>query len=429
MKRQRNSIQEYPQHTLAGNDPNLDMDLHLCLLKSDQGQHLAPGEGSNSGTTCLTPSSPHHAPSVLSGGDLENQIEAFDFLDDPLNMTLPEALFTPIAHPSPTPDHSPSSSSFPPPNSELTQDAGGAFVHLRTLDESLLVNNLQSPTIPNQRPLQTISRLDYELVITLNHLERETSGISTKTLFDDNRDLSFASTMDQTLTGTRDFVDALKLLVGPQPSMSPTYSNSRGNGSNYGSQRARRNSLSSIEPEYDSSNDSDTHDVHSPDGSRTSSCDQTSRPELDMPSLLSILVVYIRFLRLYLVIFRQIYENLKGLSERGNPQIQLMPVPSISNVLIHSGNLQTVIFIEIVTNLFETMDVLLGLPEEFRMTRGRRGRQGLLDAPDFADLATSILRRAEKTMTTENGKAGTGTRAFRKQVAKLRRLLRERFAP
>lgn len=75
------------------------------------------------------------------------------------------------------------------------------------------------------------------------------------------------------------------------------------------------------------------------------------------------------------------------------------------------------------------MDVLLGLPEEFRMTRGRRGRQGLLDAPDFADLATSILRRAEKTMTTENGKAGTGTRAFRKQVAKLRRLLRERFAP
>lgn len=337
MKRQRNSIQEYPQHTLAGNDPNLDMDLHLCLLKSDQGQHLAPGEGSNSGTTCLTPSSPHHAPSVLSGGDLENQIEAFDFLDDPLNMTLPEALFTPIAHPSPTPDHSPSSSSFPPPNSELTQDAGGAFVHLRTLDESLLVNNLQSPTIPNQRPLQTISRLDYELVITLNHLERETSGISTKTLFDDNRDLSFASTMDQTLTGTRDFVDALKLLVGPQPSMSPTYSNSRGNGSNYGSQRARRNSLSSIEPEYDSSNDSDTHDVHSPDGSRTSSCDQTSRPELDMPSLLSILVVYIRFLRLYLVIFRQIYENLKGLSERGNPQIQLMPVPSISNVLIRKS--------------------------------------------------------------------------------------------
>jgi hypothetical protein len=337
MKRQQRSIQQPLQHALAASDPNLDMDIDLGLLKSDQGQHLGPGEQSNPGTSCLKPSSPHHAPPLLYGEDLEEQIDAFDFLDDSLDMTLPEALFTPIAQPSPRPDHTPSSSSFQPSNSESTYDAGGTFGQPRTLDESILVNNLQISTTPKQTPLQTISRLDYELVITLAHLEREPSEGLTKTLFDNNGDLSFALTMDRTLTGTTDFVNALKLLVGPQPSMSPKSLNSRGDGLKYGSQRARRNSLSSIESEYDSSDDSDAHDIDLPHGPRTASCDQTSCQELDTPSLLSILVVYIRFLRLYLAIFQQIYEHLKELSERGSLQIQPMSVPSISNLPIRKS--------------------------------------------------------------------------------------------
>lgn len=93
---------------------------------------------------------------------------------------------------------------------------------------------------------------------------------------------------------------------------------------------------------------------------------------------------------------------------------------------IVSGNLQTVVFIEIVMNLFETMDILLGLPEEFRMSKRRTQQRGLLNAPEFLDLTISILQKADK-MRPEHAQGGV--KALRKQIQKIRRLLRERFHP
>lgn len=60
-----------------------------------------------------------------------------------------------------------------------------------------------------------------------------------------------------------------------------------------------------------------------------------------------------------------------------------------------SGNLQTVILIQVVTNLFEHVENLLGLPGEFRISSRKEEPRGLFGQPGFMDIARPIMRKEE----------------------------------
>jgi hypothetical protein len=91
-----------------------------------------------------------------------------------------------------------------------------------------------------------------------------------------------------------------------------------------------------------------------------------------------------------------------------------------------SGNLQTLILIEIVTSHLEKMEALLGLPIELRISRRRGERDGLFGAYGFLDLATAILGRGDDE-TLGRGKGGI--KALRRNIARAKSLLKERIAP
>jgi hypothetical protein len=164
--------------------------------------------------------------------------------------------------------------------------------------------------------------------------------------------------------------------------------------------------------------------------------------EFEILTLLSLLIIYTRLLKPYSAIFVDLYEHLTALSETESPRILPLAIPSLGNLpirpypfinrrpivltcLTESGTLPLIIFTDVVTNFFETTEILLGLPEEFWMKRQSRERHGLLDTPELLDVTRCILSKASNS--THDG--GMGARGLRKQIVKLRKLLRDRFAP
>lgn len=86
-------------------------------------------------------------------------------------------------------------------------------------------------------------------------------------------------------------------------------------------------------------------------------------------------------------------------------------------------------FIQMVTNSFERMERLLGLPREFHIGKrggGGGGSGGFLDAHGFLPVAGSMLRK-EEVGRPEEGKGGI--QYLRKAIKKARRLLRDRIGP
>lgn len=85
-------------------------------------------------------------------------------------------------------------------------------------------------------------------------------------------------------------------------------------------------------------------------------------------------------------------------------------------------------FIQMVTNTFERMESLLGLPREFHIgTRDAGGTGGLLISGEgFVEVARSMLRK-ENAGRPEEGQGGI--KSLRKSIKKAKRLLRDRIAP
>jgi hypothetical protein len=83
--------------------------------------------------------------------------------------------------------------------------------------------------------------------------------------------------------------------------------------------------------------------------------------------------------------------------------------------------------IHMVTNTFERMESLLGLPREFRIgTRDDGGNGGLLRGDGLVEMARSMLQK-EDVERPEEGKGGI--KSLRRDIKKAKRLLRDRIAP
>jgi hypothetical protein len=82
--------------------------------------------------------------------------------------------------------------------------------------------------------------------------------------------------------------------------------------------------------------------------------------------------------------------------------------------------------IQLVTNMFERMETLLGLPREFRIGTREDSHNGLIDKAKFSEIAKALLLK-ENGGRPEEGQGGIG--ALRKDMRKSKRLLRCHIAP
>ncbi|KAI0434877.1 hypothetical protein F5Y09DRAFT_190994 [Xylaria sp. FL1042] len=278
-----------------------------------------------------------------------------------------------------------------------------------------------------QIPTQRLSQLDYELIALRVKLEQGVPEVIMQTLFEGTGkgESPSSSVMNDILGKTTDFVDVLSCLskaCAPEIELSSHGSTRSSNNS----RRRRRSSSSSSCSDYDSDAAVSTRQATNSPQLTFPSTSERAHLELDTPALLLILACYGRLLGIYLIVFSHIYEYLRAISESDNPHLRSVSVLSISNYSTDSGNLQTLILIQIVTSYFEKIEVLLGLPIELRINRRRGERDGLFGAYGFLDLATAILGR-EDDETLGRGKGGIKT--LRRNIARAKSLLKERIAP
>ncbi|KAI1388370.1 uncharacterized protein F4822DRAFT_244055 [Hypoxylon trugodes] len=163
------------------------------------------------------------------------------------------------------------------------------------------------------------------------------------------------------------------------------------------------------------------------DTSPLSTLDGESATDLDAPTLMLILTSYIHITRLYLIIFTHCHEFLESIAR--SEDAYLCPIPGInfSDFPLQSGNLQSMMFIQIVVNLFERMESLLGIPRQFRI--GTRGKDngGLLTGDDFCGVVRMMIDKEELVCQPELGKGGV--KVLRKYIENSKRLLLESIAP
>jgi hypothetical protein len=178
-----------------------------------------------------------------------------------------------------------------------------------------------------QTPMQRLAKLDYELITILKRIDQGPPKVSMETLIHAVHNSESQSTVDDILSRTTDFIDLLKILANPRLTPSSVSPESASHGERHGPQNPRRNSCSTEFSDYDSIADSPTHESGSTNRSQYSSASPPAHHELDMPSLLLVLTVYIHLLRLHLIVLAHVYESLKELSKSENPHLR--PVPGL----------------------------------------------------------------------------------------------------
>lgn len=132
--------------------------------------------------------------------------------------------------------------------------------------------------------------------------------------------------VDDILNRTHEFVDVLKAFSGHQSSSAAAPSSHK-----FSKRRSYQSDTghSSSEMDRDTPSESSTQSVSSTiSSSLLTKSDVRPIAALDSASLLAILTVYIRVLRLHLVIFANVYDLLKELSKSDDPI--LCPVPSLN---------------------------------------------------------------------------------------------------
>lgn len=365
----------------------------------------------------------------------------FGHPQDAFDMNLVEDFFSISAPATSRTDPSTSITSLSSPSTELTS----VFVAQssqdwspNTVDDNGPRNDKESRQDSEQMPMQRLSKLDYELIAFIVQLDRGSPEETMSHLFKGHGNSLSPSRVDDMLNRTTEYIDILKVITVYDPTPSRSSREALSHSWRQGSVDSRRSSSSSMS----SSSYESTTDL--PSKSPSSAPPRRPRRELDTPSLLLILSVYIRLLRIHLIVFTNLHDYLEELSESENPHLHSVLQLSISrfplgkfgtarsmsvnvlNLTIESGNLQTLVLIQIATSLLDKIEGLLGLPREFRLSKRREGGGGIFSKPDCSGLARVILEK-EDGGASESGKGGT--KALRWHIKKAKQLLRERIAP
>ncbi|KAK0629907.1 hypothetical protein B0T17DRAFT_203193 [Bombardia bombarda] len=161
----------------------------------------------------------------------------------------------------------------------------------------------------------------------------------------------------------------------------------------------------------------------------TSAVSESSTPvtSTDAATSLLILTCYINLMRLHALLFESICRFLGQIANSNNPSLQPVPGLSFNNFSLESGNLQATMFIQMITSLFQGVEMLLGLPSEFRIDQQTRNSGGILSQEDLSGVVEAIIKKEGRRQTHHGGIGGVD--ALRRSIKQARELLRDRIAP
>ncbi|KAH8779753.1 hypothetical protein F5883DRAFT_540531 [Diaporthe sp. PMI_573] len=315
------------------------------------------------------------------------------------------------------------------------------------VDPDLWGLGLPSSTISTEethyRRMEDLSRVNLELATQLRRLVNSPPDGTLRKLIVVERERPGAAPTATTpllgdiLNSTRGYLDILAAVTDSRslPDQSPGAFHDMLHAAHApplaSNHRMATSSNSSSSSSSSSSSRMSTSSASSPDlaaSTPPSSMSSAPKPPPD-PSMISLaLICYVHILRLHVAVFTHIRQYLEHVADTNHGR--MTPISGFcgfDECHLQSGNLQTTMFIQMVTNSFERMERLLGLPREFHIgTRGGGGTGGLLNAHGFVRVAGSMLRK-EEAGRPEEGQGGI--QYLRKAIKKAKRLLRDRIAP
>ncbi|KAI1210574.1 uncharacterized protein F4807DRAFT_52631 [Annulohypoxylon truncatum] len=407
----------------------------------EQHPHLFPNadQGFNDSLSTYTTGNPGHAPSqgifspevaglwdpsmygLMSSDALDGNFSFFDAAANKVDKVRDDRPRVVANSPTSQPQQSPESTSRSQCygnhwDNVVPFSADGVIV---TQDQDDQVGN----AIPGEVHIQRLSKINLNLARILGRVGQGSPAVSLKTLVSPLND--YSSTPIHNITdGTREYIDILRALSGatrrPATSSSSEGPSSRSQGSEF---NGNGNILSKSGESFQS------HPAYSltlanPSATFTSSNEPTI---LDATTLLLILTSYIHVTRLFLIIFAHTYECLREISKSEKPSLCALPGVDFGDIPLRSGNLQATMFIEIVNNLFERMESLLGIPRQFRVsTRGSDG-SGLLSDEEVNGTLKMMILKEELVYQPQYGKGGA--KALRMFLGMTEQLLREKITP
>ncbi|KAI1411742.1 hypothetical protein F5Y13DRAFT_200729 [Hypoxylon sp. FL1857] len=268
--------------------------------------------------------------------------------------------------------------------------------------------------------IQRLSRMNFKLATLLSHLSQGFPTVTIGTLVSPSNECSMTP-IHNVADSTREFIDILRALseLNHQSMIS-----SSSEGPFPRSQKSMPLGNTNISVAA-----GDRFPVYKPSQANpptTATAADGRVSDLNATILLLITTSYIHISRLYLVFFAHFYEFIRKLSGSGEPSLYAIPEIGFNIPALESGNVQATLFIEIVNNLFQRMEDLLGIPSELRI--GPRGTDngGLLSEEGFAETLRMMVSREELLYLPEYGKGGA--RALRKYIKKTKQLWEEHKA-
>lgn len=175
--------------------------------------------------------------------------------------------------------------------------------------------------------MQQLSRLDYNFMTILNSLDLGPPQVTMQTLVSTVN--NSPSTVDDITHKTTRFMKILKVPTGDcwpssTPALAVTIRSSKFAAHETGT-RSYSGEDSDDFSDEGSFMETPNYEQELPDVSPSTTCSPTARRELDTPCYLLIIMVYIRLLRLYLIIPAHIHQYLKALFKSNDPHLHTVP--------------------------------------------------------------------------------------------------------
>ncbi|RDW74768.1 hypothetical protein BP6252_05910 [Coleophoma cylindrospora] len=142
------------------------------------------------------------------------------------------------------------------------------------------------------------------------------------------------------------------------------------------------------------------------------------RPPLGVINVLNLLASYLQIIAICDNLFLRLHERLCAASQSPVSGLQTLPGLRLAGFPVQQGNLQTKLLIHAIQHQFETIEKILGLPPEFRVSDRREAYMGLLD-----DERAQSLLKATMNEKLINGAHGIDTQGPMNRVWGLRALV------
>lgn len=169
------------------------------------------------------------------------------------------------------------------------------------------------------------------------------------------------------------------------------------------------------------------HQLKHSNSNDTSNSDDSSPQSIDMTEVFALLTCYIRVLHLHYLLYSRISDFITTQSQSGAPLPAVFPGVQAGSVLLDTfAKFQVKLLIQISTHVLGEIEMALGLPDGYRISKRNSQRQGIFEG-------SVSVQFIEMTMK-EKGKSGLGMdrgefTSIRDHLGRLRQLLKGTINP